>query len=418
MSNLMKIIKERRSIRIFKPEEVPPDLIKEMIDAARWAPSACNKQAWEFIVVVDPEIKKKLIRDPPPVVIYIIYDKRINPANYANIQSASAAIQNALLRGHELGLGCCWISAVGNKDKVRTVLGIPKTKEVVAGILVGYPDESPTPPIRRDLEDVIHLNKYESRIPETPDLDDWGIKEIREFASRSIRSTSPRIGGASPYPIEESELVQILEKKIPEDGEILCWFSYPGNLLFHLAKKQPYRRFVSIEFSEEIIEWMKLRQFSLGIENVDYTMNTGDLDDVGINIMYETPNKIPNYEAILENARDNAPKTLLIVANMISFHGLYYRKTKYKIIPHFGPYKPQNILRIKKTVQKIGFRIIDDVGLDLIPSPKKINNVVGNRYVTVLLNRINSDLLEGYSTQSFLKGICRLRVLELEVKNG
>ena len=59
MVEVLEAIRTRRSIRRFKSEPVPPELIEKMLEAARWAPSSADSEPWEFIVVTDPEIKKK-----------------------------------------------------------------------------------------------------------------------------------------------------------------------------------------------------------------------------------------------------------------------------------------------------------------------------------------------------------------------
>ena len=59
---LLEAIKTRRAIRRFKKDPVSPEMIEKMLEAARWAPSSINCQPWEFIVVTDPEIKKRMSR--------------------------------------------------------------------------------------------------------------------------------------------------------------------------------------------------------------------------------------------------------------------------------------------------------------------------------------------------------------------
>lgn len=420
MPNLDEIIRGRRSVRVFKKEEVPPRLIEEMLDAARWAPSACNKQAWEFVVVTDQEIKKKLVRDPPPVIIYVTYDKRINPENYANIQSAAAAIQNALLKGHELGLGCCWVCALGSKNKIRRLLDIPREHEIVAAIFVGYPDELPSPPVRRELSELLHLDKFSSSVPISPKLEDWSFEQVANFASRSIRSTSPRKDVKPSFPLEEEKLARILDRKLPKEDIIVSWFSYPGTLLFKLAQARPQQRFLSVEFSDEIANWMLERQKVLDIRNVDYAVYSESITACGPSIMHETPNRIPDFKQVLEKAKNNSSRVVLTFANYYSFYGWYLRRTENKIIPHFGPIKPQKIKHVENAIGEAGYEIKDDLGIDLLPNAKKIMekissvDIFGAKALKFLFRMTDLKSLEAYSTKSFLKELCRLRVLELE----
>ena len=87
-----------------------PEIVKELLECALWAPSACNMQLWDFVVVTDPAIRQSLAEavpfaDKAQVCIFICYNTRFSEGSYANIQSASAAVMNMLLRAHSLGLG-------------------------------------------------------------------------------------------------------------------------------------------------------------------------------------------------------------------------------------------------------------------------------------------------------------------------
>ncbi|MEM1586320.1 MAG: nitroreductase family protein [Candidatus Bathyarchaeia archaeon] len=193
---LENIIKGRRSIRSFLSKSVPHDLILRLIDAARWAPSAHNAQPWRFIVIIDPEVKRKLaeamasdwLRDlrkdgvPPedskrlvkesikrfsetPVLIVAAMtmrdmqrypDKRRQRFEHLMAtQSLAAAIQNILLTAHAEGLGACWFCApLFCQKTVRRILRMPSDVEPQALITVGYPAEGPEPPPRKLLKEI------------------------------------------------------------------------------------------------------------------------------------------------------------------------------------------------------------------------------------------------------------------------
>jgi len=167
---LFEAIRGRRSVRRFQEKDVPQELITQLIDAARWAPSAGNLQPWEFVVVRDPELKKALARAAlnqmfiaqAPVVIVVCADEIRSGSVYGPrgstlycIQDTAAATQNLLLAAHALGLGACWVGAF-SEDEVRRVLGIPLGVRPVAIVPVGYPAERPRPPRRRELGEIIH----------------------------------------------------------------------------------------------------------------------------------------------------------------------------------------------------------------------------------------------------------------------
>jgi len=191
----------RRSIRRFKPKRVPRDIIKIILDMARWAPSAHNAQPWRLVVIDDDEVKRKLasemgrawlsdlekdgvprekaerivrieswerITNSPIVIIACLTmenmdrypDRRRRKAEYLMaVQSVAAYIQNILLLAHNEGLGACWICApLFCQGAVRKVLGLPKSIEPQAMIIMGYADEKPNPPPRRKLEEICSFN--------------------------------------------------------------------------------------------------------------------------------------------------------------------------------------------------------------------------------------------------------------------
>ena len=109
---VLEAIKRRRSVRIFQTKEVEIEKIEYLIEAAQWAPSACNKQFGEYIIVRDDKVKQRIVEEAQaqtflgkaPVVIFITYPKEVNKKHYANIQSAAASIQNILLATQDIGL--------------------------------------------------------------------------------------------------------------------------------------------------------------------------------------------------------------------------------------------------------------------------------------------------------------------------
>ena len=100
----------RRSIRKFEPRPVPRELIDQVLHAGIWAPSSCNYQMWDLVVVDDPAVNEQLAElslqmANAPVNIVVSYGRDFSEENFANIQSASALIQNMSLAAQVLGLG-------------------------------------------------------------------------------------------------------------------------------------------------------------------------------------------------------------------------------------------------------------------------------------------------------------------------
>ncbi|MCW4048075.1 MAG: nitroreductase family protein [Candidatus Bathyarchaeota archaeon] len=172
--DLSEAIKGRRSVRAYKKQDVPQEAIEKLLEAATWAPSAGNLQPWQFVVVRAQAVKAKLSKaalnqkdvEEAPVVIVVCADEQRSSARYGLrgktlycIQDTAAAVQNLLLTAYSYGLGSCWIGAF-DEDAVKAAVKAPEGVRPVAIVLVGYADESPKPPSRRRLDQVVHHESY------------------------------------------------------------------------------------------------------------------------------------------------------------------------------------------------------------------------------------------------------------------
>lgn len=186
---LYTAIEKRRSIRKFKPDPVPRETILRILQKATWAPSGQNLQPWEFIVVSGPK-KEELAQSygritefglPPsgsrnegqqrfiewartlggaPVAIVALTPVHGDPlTRKMNLESVCAAFAYLLLAATAEGLGTCWMTGpLRNEREIRRILNIPDDREIVAITPLGYPDEEPLPPPRKDpeMKDKIH----------------------------------------------------------------------------------------------------------------------------------------------------------------------------------------------------------------------------------------------------------------------
>jgi len=170
LDDYLEFLKSRRSIRRFKKDPPPLEMILKAIDVARYAPSARNSQPWRFIVVNDPLLKDRLAEIHPwarplkeaPVSIVVACHVDESPTSYM-LDCANATIY-LLLALHALGLGAVWIQALRNVEELRVLLNIPNNAIPVAVIAIGYPDEKPEPRPRRPMSEVVFLNKYGHRL--------------------------------------------------------------------------------------------------------------------------------------------------------------------------------------------------------------------------------------------------------------
>jgi nitroreductase len=185
VNDVFKNIYLRRAVRDYKPYDVPDDIIRELIKAGTYAPSAMNRQPWRFVVVKDrdtiarlSERSKKLlldgrgnIDDPEaehlatalrmpgfnvfynaPVLILIF----ATPDAISPERECSLAAENMMLAGRSLGIGSCFIGlalSLGSDDATLEELKVPKGHSLVAPLIFGYPvkDIETAPPRKEDV---------------------------------------------------------------------------------------------------------------------------------------------------------------------------------------------------------------------------------------------------------------------------
>jgi len=142
--DVFEAIQKRRSVRKYLDKEVPMELILKVLEAGRLAPSAHNSQPWHYIIVTDPEKRKKIAESGKwagflkntPVVIVGCGNPEASPNWY--VVDVAISMQNMVLEATELGLGTCWVGSFDEKV-VKDLLEIPEKYKVVALLALGYP---------------------------------------------------------------------------------------------------------------------------------------------------------------------------------------------------------------------------------------------------------------------------------------
>jgi nitroreductase len=171
--NVIEAIETRRSVRRYKPQPVPDEHLKKILEAARLAPSAGNRQPWRFVVVRDPELRKRLgvaarnqtwISDAGVIVAALGVDPK-NPEVYERWaeRDVMTAVEHLVLAAWELGYGTCWIGAF-NEGQVKKLLGIPAKMNVICLLPIGVPDQKPDPRGRKAFDELFHGNKYGDKL--------------------------------------------------------------------------------------------------------------------------------------------------------------------------------------------------------------------------------------------------------------
>ena len=207
MLTVWEAIVLRRSVRRFTPDDVSDDIIKQLLEAARLAPSGHNMQPWRFVVVRDKKIKRELrrlymdqedIEEAPVVFVCLVDMERFSPeeekkrmqqfielglhkemtGKFAELEfneammnnwrrmpleairavgmaSVNIAVEHMALLATALGLGTCWKGSVSNSEEVRRILGLPEHLIPCALLTLGYPAETPSPRPRYSFDEIL-----------------------------------------------------------------------------------------------------------------------------------------------------------------------------------------------------------------------------------------------------------------------
>ena len=254
--NVIDTIHQHRSIREYKPDPVPDDLLQEILAAGIRASSSGNMQTYSIIVTKDralreklyvPHMEQNMVLDAPVLVTFCADFHRMRhwlrvsdaPDNFCDFMSFMVATidavlvsQNVALAAESKGLGICYMgSTLANCDQIGRILQVPKNVIPVAGFSLGYPAEDPTPRDRLPLDGIVHMETYQ-------DYDDARIAEVYE--ERNVKGwerymTFPRLRKM----IEESDVENL--------AQIYTTLKYT---------KEKHQR-----YSENILNYLKAQDF-------------------------------------------------------------------------------------------------------------------------------------------------------------
>ena len=168
------VVKTRRSVRSYRSDLIPEDVLARVLEAVRIAPSGSNRQPWRFIIVKDEAVKQRLvpacngqswIADAPIVVVACGQNIHYNRGGYMGEMSVlvdvSIAFTHLILAARAEGLGTCWIGAFNNNE-VKKILEIPEDFNVVAVTPLGYPKGEPftEPKGRKPLTEITSTDRF------------------------------------------------------------------------------------------------------------------------------------------------------------------------------------------------------------------------------------------------------------------
>ena len=165
MNDPIIVLKTRRSVRSFRTTPIPKEILEDIIDCARLAPTGRGVQPWEFIVITNAESRERIaeiadygsfVAEAPACVAVFCADTKYY------IEDGAAATENILLAAWAHEVGSCWVA--GDKkeycDEIRTLLDVPDGFKLVSLVALGYPDQPPAEKKKRSLDDVLHWERW------------------------------------------------------------------------------------------------------------------------------------------------------------------------------------------------------------------------------------------------------------------
>ncbi|HQK94864.1 MAG TPA: nitroreductase family protein [Armatimonadota bacterium] len=166
------VVRARYSCRAYEDRPVEDDKLQRILEAARLAPSASNRQEWRFVVVRDAAKRQALVKvardqafvGQAPIVIAACAKTNghvMSCGHRCDIIDVAIALEHIALAAANEGLGTCWIGAFF-QDKAKELLGIPDDVPVIELMTLGYPADSPKPKSRLALDEIVMYDAWRS----------------------------------------------------------------------------------------------------------------------------------------------------------------------------------------------------------------------------------------------------------------
>lgn len=166
--NAIDAIKTRYSCRKYEEKAVPEEILKDLVDCARLAPSGYNRQGWVFVVVTDKKVKDEMVNaatsgkfmEQAGAAIAVFCDKTAP----CMMEDACAATENIIIAANSYGLGTCWINSYQkpHSEELKAILNCPDTHELVTLTAVGYPAVGMGQRDKKSVDEVIKWNGFDA----------------------------------------------------------------------------------------------------------------------------------------------------------------------------------------------------------------------------------------------------------------
>lgn len=390
MKDFINVVHNRKSIRSFSDKKVSRDLIKKILSIATFAPTNCNQQKWNFVVVDDVTTKERLIKEAAsntifrrtPVLVAVSYDGW----NYKEaLQGASLAVGHILLGAEYYDVGALPMNSYGSDKKVKRILNIPKSEILCCFVALGYPNkeaqEASLVP-RRPISEAIHFNSFGGGKMHYFDYDPnkWSLRDLSDHQRYYCRKTSL---GKEMDIMANSERSLVERELSSVSGSIIDIFSYDGAYLREFLGKD----LTTVDLTKETSEYTK-KSIELYASDKRGATNLTYEDFLDTDRKFKTVTIIYKLERVSDSIKKEILERsweileddgqLVIISRKSNlllrifffvvklFFGKELRKTG--IYNFFGPYKPIKVETTLDFIKKAGFKRVCWNGYFLFPA--------------------------------------------------
>lgn len=273
---LTDVFAARRSHRSFKDTPVSRTALTEILQAGRTAPSSCNLQLTQFVVVDDKAILADLAKRVSykfayaPACIVVLYDPRFTVEHHSSVMTAGMEVENMILKATDLGLATCPMAGFKKDSIIKRALSIPDPLELLLLLAVGHPAQDKLFPIPKiPDEEVFSFNSYSGlrSMNGSIALKNHSVKDVVEYRSRIapvyLERFRLRVFDDSYY---EAALKVFRERVLtPATVSVLDLVSYDGMFLKLLREKEPS---LALTASDYVANNLALFAKELGTESV------------------------------------------------------------------------------------------------------------------------------------------------------
>ena len=406
---VLDILSKRFSCREFDSSEIDQATLSQIVNDGLQAPSSCNHQNWHFVIVTEPEIKRRA-RDISggnhhfefcSALIYLCFQKGWTHDNFSIVQSVSAACYHMVISAHLRGLSSIWNAGIGDKTAIADMLGIPPTFEIQGALCVGR--AKPTAPQmkapRRPEGEVFSFGRFNrpshavypaKPAPAYPYFAisgrrnpfaewrpaTWGWDRVSDFRGYAVWAKSPIAGVYQSRRQGDATNVETALVGAIRQGETLVdVLPWGGTHTAVLAATLPEGADLKVaELSDGNLVFIKERLRQEGYSGtVDGLLMKGGaipLADASVDVVtiFQTLEHMPDPARFLDEVRrilKPGGRAVVTARNMNSLFGLNYRREMRKgQVPNQGPFEPLPARQVRRMLAE-RFTIIDEAGISL-----------------------------------------------------